>query len=291
MANVIKIMFTLGCVPVFTIVEKRYALAAKIVEIYLNNVYNPIAYAILHRDALICTEIANYLCAMPQTLLQKFSTAYRALDISELESLAIEFTNRNAEGNHNEILSLIPNIVPELSKVILAEQEARNSQPNSVIESLNFPIFIETLILLELIARGSNTRITLYHDKTSEYEVGFNWAYDNYRSFTTEQDQTLTNLATIPSSLEHIKEISMLESNESLLIQAADILAGLFRSVSVSALKNEDFCPILSEVAAPIYPLVFSPHFTSLGAPQFGAQLASDSFTTSMVLLLHKAAH
>lgn len=284
-ADLIGNLIALRCVPIFTIVEKRYAVAAKIVDTYLDYVYNPAAPTIVGIDALACSELANLICDIPEDLLRRFAVAYRKLDISELKAVASELRTVRETQIPKEILLAIPRVVPKLSEIVSAEAAFRSSQPNNALGSLNFPIFVNMLILVESLAERANTMAKLHHDELKEFEQGFRSIFDAYRSAKTTGEIKLTNGVTIPQSLQHISELVMVESHSNSLIQAADILAGLLSEISVSAIKHTEPSQPLKEIARIIYPLVlFTDH--QFG-PQFAALLASNSFFLDVATSLY----
>jgi hypothetical protein len=261
------------CFPIFTIVEKRYAVAAKIVDTYLHYAYNPEAPKIVGFDAVACQELADLFCGIPEDLLRRFAAAYRTLDILELKAVAFELGTIKGTKIPRDILRAIPGVVPKLSEIVGVEAGFRSSQPNNAIGSLNFPVFVNMLCLVESLAERANTRATVHHDRIVEFEQCFQWIFDAYRSSKGAGKIKLTSGVTIPLSLQHINELVMAESHSNSLIQAADILAGVLSQVSVSAIKHTETSQPLKEIASKIYSLV------RFDDPlRFGALLASNSF-------------
>jgi hypothetical protein len=272
------------CFPIFTIVEKRYAVAAKIVDTYLNYVYNPQAPKIVGFDAVACQELADLFCDIPEDLLRRFAAAYRTLDILELKAVAFELGTIKGTKIPRGILRAIPGAVPKLSEIVGVEAKFRSAQPNNAFGSLNFPVFVNMLCLVELLAERINTRATVHHDRIVEFEQGFRWIFDAYRSSKETGKIKLTSGVTIPLSLQHISELVMAESHSNSLIQAADILAGVLSEVSVSAIKHTETSQPLKEIASKIYSLVLFD-----GPPRFGALLASYSFLPDVATSLKPA--
>lgn len=284
-ADLIGNLFALPCLPIFTIVEKRYAVAAKIVDTYLDYIYNPEAPKIVGFNALACSELANLFCDIPEDLLRRFAVAYRMLDISKLEAVALELGAIKDTEIPKEILLAIPRVVPKLPEIVSAEAAFRTSQPNNVFGSLNFPIFVNMLCLVESLAERINTIATLHHDGIKEFEQGFRVIFDAYQSSKTTGEIRLTNGAIIPYSLQHISELVMTDSHSSSLIQAAHVLAGLLSEISISALRHTETSQPLKEIARVIYPFVF------FNNPlRFGALLASNSFILDVATLLYPEA-
>jgi len=274
-----------GCFPLFTIVEKRYAVAAKMVDTYLDHEFNPEAPRLAFTDALGRSELANTLCSLPDATLRRFGAAYRALDVRELEAVAVELGGLQATGVPPEILRAVPGVVPRLPQIAAYEREFRGSQPKDALASLNFPIFMSMLYMVELLARRLSVKAKIYHDSISQFEEAFKSVFVAFGQRREAGQTRLTSGVAIPHAFTHVSEVSILESHEHPLIQAADMLAGLLCEASVCAVRRTQLAQPLAEAAKTIFPLVL---FTDDGVgPQFAGLLASNAFLVDIAQLLY----
>ena len=77
-----------GCVPVYVVAEKRYCVAAKIVETFLDPPFNPLLKTPFISDTISKQEIANTLYdGLPEDVLNGFAAAYRRPSV---ESFSID---------------------------------------------------------------------------------------------------------------------------------------------------------------------------------------------------------
>lgn len=284
-SNVIRDLLGLGCLPIYTIVEKRYAIAALIVDTYLDRDFNPLAPAEIKRDFIFASELANLFCQLPKDTLHRFAIAYRTLDITELTSITHELSNLRKTSIPQTILRSIPGILPKLTERIAFEKDFRDSLPNNVYSSLNIRIFCNILYSVERFAEIIDSEAIVYHDSSAEFGQGFKEMFTLLKSTDLLQTVKLerNHNFPVPNSLRYISQLNMVDSQDTSLIQAADILAGLLSNISTSALNHRKIKQELIEVSRII---IF---FTAIGKPfdHLAGGLVSDSFLNALGDLLY----
>lgn len=288
-AVVVKLIESLkeqGCPPLFTIVEKRYAIAAKIVDTYLDYHNNPVAPPILRSSSLIASELTNTFCNIPEELLIRFAGAYRSLNKAELTQIAVELGGIDSSNIPRKALMAIPYMIPNIDKIIDAERELRNSAPNNTYGSLNILIFFNTLYFIEDIGEKAHAEASVYYDSTKSFEEGFKTAFALLKStdYLKELEHERGEGVSIPKSLDHISQFTIAESHTTPLIQAADVLAGLLYQVATASFQHENIDQQLFQVARELFglPLIaaFSDLFKGTGL------LVSDAFYPNILSLL-----
>jgi len=261
----------LHCVPMFLIAEKRYCVAAKLVETFLDPAYNHMVRNGFTGDFITKQEIANSLYErLPDGVLRQFAEAYRAPDARALGTALRQVGSAVEE-----------HISPELAKAIagsasfideIAEIEAATSPLGNVSGTLNMPCLISFLMLVENLGRmGIAQPITVLHDQQHAYQEGYKRVYDLHRGMA-DWIRRFPHTDATYSNLRHVAKFEMRESKETLPIQAADLLAGAIHhccrlATSETVVTDGDFA-----LAEAVFPALFVP------TPRLTSLVCSDAF-------------
>ncbi len=224
-ADLFRTLGQLHCVPMYLIAEKRFCVAGKIVETFLDPAYNSIVKSPFTYDVISKQEIANTLYdRLPDDVIRKFAEAYRAPDAVSL-----------AAALRKVVASVEAHVSPELAKAIsgcesfidtIAQVEADTSPLGDVAGTLNMPCLVSFLMLVENLGRtGIAHPITVLHDQQHAYQDGYERIFNMHKGMT-DWFARLPHTDTTYSNLRHVAKFEMRESKTSLPIQAADLLAG-----------------------------------------------------------------
>ncbi|WP_432799628.1 DUF3800 domain-containing protein [Poriferisphaera sp. WC338] len=245
----------LKCLPIYLVAEKRYCVAGKIVETFIDPTYNDIVNDAFTNDVQTKQEIANTLYnTLSDKTIALFAQAYRQPTADGLKE-ALEHVERVIESE----------VSPELSKLIggckshiadIANAEAEISDLGEVFATLNTPCLVNFLMQMEYLGRiGHVNSLTLIHDQQHTYQEGYEKIYELHRRmpriFTLHPQSNL-----IYSNLEHVTKFEMMDSKSSPLIQAADLLAGAIHHCFKSACKSKMPTKADSELAATFTPIM-----------------------------------
>lgn len=228
----IRSMGAAGALPVFSINEKRYWIAGKAVETFLDHVYNKAVPAAFYNDILAKQKVADEIGQLPNEYLEQFADAYRLHDPIKLSDSALRLASVFELKGQREIATWLrsaPECLPEVSQL---ERDADRHLPGGALGTVNIPVFASFCSLLEAFARQANyTELRIFHDQSKEFAQGYDWALKvQFGQGVAGGEVQLPNDRTIFFGFEKIKSLKMLDSETCLLIQAADLLAyGLAR--------------------------------------------------------------
>lgn len=237
-AELFRALGQLHCVPLYLIAEKRFCIAGKIVETFMDPAYSTIVKNPFIQDVISKQEIANTIYnRLPDEVIRQFAEAYRAPDVTTL-----------AEALRAVATSVEAHVSPELAKAIagcesfideIAEVEAATSPLGDVAGTLNMPCLISFLMLVENLGRiGMAHPIAVLHDQQHAYQEGYNRIFKMHKGLT-DWFARLPHTNTTYSNLKHVAKFEMRESKASLPIQAADLLAGAIHHCCRLAMSKE----------------------------------------------------
>ncbi|MBM7565261.1 DUF3800 domain-containing protein [Paenibacillus sacheonensis] len=226
--KIINNLFTeagqLGCVPFFVIAEKKYCIAAKIVEAFLDYAHNENIMPELSWMNGVKKSIAEIIYHdCPQSLLN-FANAHNNPCIESIkiahDSLISELNN----NSHFELANAISGSSKFLEDILWEETHTMTAMPHKAMHSLNLPIFISFIQILEKFSRKVNiNKLRFYHDQTKQFEEAYPEAFNWYRN--GEATFVLETGTEIVFGFTKIKILKMVDSIETPMIQLADLLA------------------------------------------------------------------
>lgn len=229
----------MGAVPLYLIAEKRYCVAGKIVETFLDPAFNPLLRNGITGDRETKQEIANLLYErLPETTLTRFAQAYRNPDADNLAEALRAIADASKEHLSPELADALLGSAGEI--VAIAKAEASTSQPGSVEASLNMPCLVSFLMMAEALGRvGLHQPIRFVHDRQHAYEEGYRKIFELHRGMP----RLFTALPgdEVPwGRLEAVAEFETADSKQRLPIQAADALAGVINHLMRLAVSGAE---------------------------------------------------
>lgn len=267
-----------GCMPVASLVEKRYAVAGKIVETFLDPYYNPLAPKELGIEAgaelavNLKQDLAQVFYNLPDTYLEDFARAYRIPDGRLLAqsmnrlTLALKLTGNDA------LAQMIEGSRPRLDEIARDEGWVKDSRGAA---SLNFPIFATVLSILEDIGRSIGVRrLHVRHDSSEEFREAFQSVFERFmslRGMPIAKEVRYENERLAFFGLRIVDSFEMVDSHGSPLIQAADLLAGALNSYAMLSVADDPVPTPLLKIASRVLP-------GSLFRPQYCGYLGSEQF-------------
>ena len=225
-AELFRILGQLHCVPLYLIAEKRYCVAGKIVETFLDPAFNELVRDPITSDVETKQEIAN--------------TLYEQLDRGAMDGFAqayMEPTPGALDAALTNVVSAIDRDISEaLGRALLgsrahmdaiAKAEGDHWLSHNLDATLNLPCLISFLMLVENLGRlGLARPIRVIHDEHQSYEEGYKQIFELHRGMPRLFARLPHNDAEY-SNLEHVAVFETRTSISCLPIQAADILAGV----------------------------------------------------------------
>jgi len=279
--SLLKTLGSLGCIPIYEVLEKRYCVAAKIVETLLDPLFNPRVENHFIPDSTTKQEIANTLClGLSESTLNRFAAIYRnpnregfCLSLDEI----VESTRTNI--NH-ELASLFEGSREQIDEI--ADIEARTSFLGNMERSLNFPVFVGMLRMIELLGRLDLVKpVKVVHDEIYTYEEHMDKLFVMLRN-AGEGVFTFPNGHILVFPMKHVGSLEFGSSKDAVLLQAADILAGSVNHLAKRALQQKNVTDAEVELAGHVLPalLVDLPRIAwSVGSSRWVGQLGSCYFS------------
>lgn len=264
--------------PIASLVEKRYAVAGKIVETFLDPYYNPLAPKELGIEAgaelavNLKQDLAQVFYNLPDTYLRDFAKAYRMPDGRLLGQSMDRLTLALSLVGQDALAQMLEGSRPRLDEIAGDEAWVKDSKGTS---SLNFPIFATVLSILEDIGRSVGVRrLHVRHDSSEEFREAFQFVFDRFlslRHMPSTKEIRYENGRLAFFGLRVVHSFEMVDSHESPLIQAADLLAGALNSYAVLSAAGNPIPSPLFEIASRVLPAaLFPPQYCSyLGSEQF----------------------
>lgn len=248
----------LHCVPLYLIAEKRFCVAGKIVETFLDPAYHAFLKDPFTWDIETKQEIANTLYEnLPDSVIAQFANAYRCPTIAGLRDALLGVTSAVEAHVSPELAEAISGCRKHIDQI--AAVEAETSPLGDVAGTLNMPCLVSFLMLVENLGRlGLAHPIRVLHDQQHAYKEGYE------RIFALQRGMPRL-FARLPhdglpfSNLEHVAEFEVRDSLDSMPIQAADLLAGALHHCCKIALRHEDPSPGDLSLAKMILPALLVP--------------------------------
>lgn len=265
----------LGGVPFFVLAEKRYCIAGKIIETFLDPLTNPRVSNYFIPDTVTKQEIAN--------------TLYEQLSDDELNTFASAYRDPKAmtfQPAFDVVVSAVrARINPELadlfegarSNLVEIEDVEAGTIFGKFFDTLNHPTLASMFTMIEAAARGGFFRPRKFvHDQSHAYEDG---CKKLFRIFRNANDGVFEypsgSISFYP--LKHVPKFEMVCSESSQLVQAADILAGSIRHCAMKARAGDSISDNDAELAISTFPLLIKNRPPKLAWP-----IASDRWYRSM---------
>jgi hypothetical protein len=262
-----------AAVPVFQIWEKRYCIAAKIVETLLDPMQNPEAGwlpsgANASRQAL--SELL--LTKLPATHLDRFVGAFRNptidayRDFIERLALALDLLGEDRLARTFRCqLSRLPELVDDETRDLLGLKQ-------NVTRALNYPAFAQMLVQVDTLLEGAKATGDLVNDATRQFEFAFKHAFEVMRGVKpVVHHGMLEDGSSFRIGIGFIKTMRFDQSDQEPGLRAADYLAAAVRGATLrtQGLAYTD-CPNVGRIARLLLPaLTFTEWAKAVGSERF----------------------
>lgn len=223
-----KVMFekmeALDCKPFLVFAEKKYCIAAKVIETFLDPFYNNKISNRYTFDNLLKKHLVEKVYNLPFDTLKKFAQAYRSLEPAAMEQSLEDLCNGLSEVNEYDLADKLSGAFNYIEEITAIEKKTNTEfLSNNAAASLNVPTFYSLITHLEEYACKTNMSLTITHDKTKAYEHGYTELYKLISEATNSRFQ-LTDGTNIITGFDYLKNIQFHDSKQSPWIQSADVL-------------------------------------------------------------------
>lgn len=251
-----KLFKNADCIPVFVLAEKRYCVASKIVETFLDSEYNESVDSAELWDTVGRQDIAEVFYDLPDEILTAFAIAYRSIDLSALTLSANDVSAWLAKSGHKVLAPKILDCLPRLSKMCELDRQSKSWLPNQGIKALNTPVLINLFSMVEGHGVRTRTRIDMIHDDTP-YQHALEKVFRQYKN-AKRSHISLPN-GTAYFGYRHLTSLRFGPSISTPILRAADFLAGTISQYAVAELKGDQLRPELVALASTVVSEAF--HF------------------------------
>lgn len=234
-----KLVIDFGFYPFFGITDKRFMVAAKIVETFFDCDYNPyvneyLTYPVELKKALAVSISQN------EEVIINFSAliSKTTISIDSMKKINQQLIETFENQNQEKVANTLKNLTEKNFSEMINEFEVLtyNGTKKSHI-TLTGTMLIQLLTNIEFFSNMTDSSVSVYHDNLRNYDDVFNEVRSLFLHkampsiLGTEERPFLTNFP-------HIDSLTMLDSKEEILIQAADLLCG-FVSRSFQAITSK----------------------------------------------------
>lgn len=195
-----------GAWPVYEVAEKRYWIAGKIVETFLDPAYNDSSSWAFYNDIDQKQELANDLTTFPDEYLQEFALAYRSLDPGGLERSANRLAAFYDLKGQRRLAHAVRGCCKNLPDITRHERQANSSFPSNALATVNLPTLASFLSLVEDMARDLLVEsVRMVHDESREFAAAYQWVSLCTRTRSRVSTSTCPTAACLRTGLRRFK--------------------------------------------------------------------------------------
>lgn len=275
LVSLLDTLIRLRCIPFFVVAEKRFCIAGKIVETFLDPRDNPKVSEGFIPDKTTKQEFANSLYdKLTDDELNTFANAYRDPSAEAFEAALDVIASAVKNRVNVELAGLLEGCRPRIAEI--ARIEAQETLFGNFGDTLNHPALARVFLDIELAARAGLIRpLKFVHDESHAYQDGFKRLFDVLRepgSIKTAYPYGL--MQQVP--IRHLTEFETTQSKSNSLIQAADALAGSIRHWAKIARARRSASPADVQLALRTVPSLLSDD------PPTGSFVGSDKMLSAL---------
>lgn len=225
------LLFEIGSIPVFGIADKRYMIAAKIIETFFDREYNPNVNGYLTFKSDLKKALADSI-SNNQILLQRFVKLINkgTIQISEMREIKNMLANYFKENKHLDIYKTLINLTDDnLNEMIYEFEFISKDGSEKKWLSLTQPILFDRLYNIEKLADICDLHVKPYVDELHGYQPVF----DEMNKLSSNERKS--------AFFRHFSPIEQCISHRELLIQVADLLCGFINKslIEIEKFKND----------------------------------------------------
>jgi hypothetical protein len=238
-----------NCTPFFIIAEKRYCVAAKMVEAFLDSEHNERVSPSFSWMNGLKKDIAQIIYDISESSIKKFAFAHKSPSLETLRDAQQTLITELYQNGYFQLAKAIEGSSKYMQHILEEEAYSMNAMPNKAMHSLNLPTFTAFLQLIEKFTRKQKIKkVRMFHDDTKQFKEAYPEAFNWYASIKKENVEfILQNGTTILSSLKSLQVFGLQESKNSLMIQGADVLASFINLYCTKTMLNKKISPELKK--------------------------------------------
>lgn len=221
-----------GCVPFYNIAEKKYCVAGKMVEAYMDSEHNDYILPVFSWMNGVKKNIAQFIYDNSKGSIEKFAEAHNNPSVELLKEAHQLLIDEITENGEDKLAFVVSGASDYLPSILEEETHSLNAYPNKALHTLNLPVFVNFIQMIERFATQTQrckskhkiTNLKLIHDETKQFQETYPEVFSLYKR-AERTEFVLENGATIIMGFKHLNKFEMRKSVETPMIQAADLLA------------------------------------------------------------------
>ena len=211
-------MLTNECLPVFTVTNKLFITAAKLVETFFDPAYNSSLRNQISWDMSFKKELVNAIYQKNSTM--QFSNIIRfgTLNMEEMHLIKSDLATMF------ESTKYLKENIENLSDSELQKMIDEFEQPN-VNRSLTVPALNQLMQLLQKVIENQDLYVSIIHDRIRGYD---SWLKELDKIYLSGKSKEIMQIGSCEwySSMPNISNIVLVDSKDELFVQVADLLCG-----------------------------------------------------------------
>jgi len=236
-----NLTFEFYSIPYFVIVDKKFMVAAKIVETFFDCEYNPAVNEYLTHPIELKKALASCIVESEE-ILNDFAVLINSstLSIENMGSINQKLIDLFISRGHSEVAYALKGLGEQNFEEMIDEFQVVSRQGTKMsFITLTGTMLIELLKNVELTCTNLNITVKVVHDRLRGYDEVFN---ELSTFFLTSETPTVldTDGRYFVSGFPHIKTIDMIDSKSEILIQASDLLCGFISKTFQTIQRNEN---------------------------------------------------
>lgn len=248
-SNFLKEMGQVGCVPFFIVAEKRYCLAAKIVEAFFDSEYNDRISTTLGWNNHVKKLIAEIIYNISGESIEKFAEVHKSPSIANIKSTQIQLIKEFRENGYDQLAYAVEGSNNHLHKILEEEIYTEHGMEKRAMKTINYTVFYSFIQLIELFSRNMNfKKVRMIHDEIAQFQRVFPEIFQLFSQSKSKEILTFSNGTEIVFSTLKLKHFEMGDSKKHPLIQAGDILSSSLNNYLTKVNNNEDIEPELNDI-------------------------------------------
>jgi hypothetical protein len=242
--------------PYFYYVEKKCAVAAKVIEAFLDNQLNTRVDYTLDYQRTVKKQYAQHIYDLPDAVLKKFFNGYFYDSVDETMEVLSEMIQL-LKVSDAPLAYRMAGCQPQVESWLVDEFRFNNSKEGKVLKSLSYPFFNTLMIENEKNYRHLGQPAKIVHDdlKTKDSLLEIFHRANIGRSTPIYLDDGYE----LPIGLKYIQDVTFVNSNENRWIQISDMLASTVNRILKSILEEK---PLDREMQT-LFNLLFSLAFVN----------------------------
>lgn len=212
--------------PIFTVLEKRFMIVARIIENYFDPAYNDHTDETWTHPLPFKAELANYFYDSLSDNTINITAA--AMQRGKIEDVLKAYEDISKETSDKQIKRLLRGAEPHLNKLseglLQAFSNNLDNTPGPVLNSPNYTIYFEHLNKIEDYLRKLNTSGKIVFDSSRQMNESFNALFERLKNLRGGKQMNFGR-STLYFGFDKIESFSFSDSGETVFLQLADLLA------------------------------------------------------------------